>query len=198
MSQAWRGAHSFPGDDMPVTVTLNATQAGWVAEITDGERDVAFVVVQDAGGNPQLREVGKLESGDTVATEIRCLTKGIPKRNRVTEVHCFAENWTEPGILLSSDKWDAVFWTESAVKKFLYPYYHSQRLWNQELAALEQQFDADPDAIALAHLAPSRTAPLRPGVNDIGVVVPRPGSLDPSPIVTGADYLRQRQDPKER
>ena len=51
---------------------------------------------------------------------------------------------------------DAIFWTESAVDKFLFPYYASQRLFtDEEMRRLKESF-RDERVVAIWHFTPSR------------------------------------------
>ncbi|MFL5494373.1 MAG: hypothetical protein ACJ8DC_08330 [Gemmatimonadales bacterium] len=182
----------------PVSVTLNSTAVEWLAEGTDGERGVTFILVLDAHKEPQLRDVTKqLEEGDSVVTDVTYKTNSsLPEstpRKQVIEVQCTVDTWTEPGILRAADKWDALFWTESSIKKFLYPYYHSHRFWDKKMEDFEREFDTDPEAVAIAHVAPSRSNRLKPGVNTLGVVTPDPSAALPGNIISAEEYLRRRK-----
>lgn len=180
-----------------LSVTLNSTQVGWLAEGTDGERGVTLILVLDAHKQPQLRDVSKkLEDGDEIVTDVQYkTTSSLPDdtpRKRVLEVRCKVDTWKEEGILRGEDKWDALFWTESSIDKFLYPYYHSQRLWDQEMAQLQDKVNGDPEAVAIAHVAPSRSRILKPGINDLGVVTTGISAL-PGNVVSAVEYLRRRK-----
>src|SRR5262249_1502072 len=49
-------------------------------------------------------------------------------------------------------QYDAVFWTESSIEKFLLPYYQAHRLLTDEQMMTLQRACADPDVAAIAHL----------------------------------------------
>jgi hypothetical protein len=138
-----------------VVLQLTATDLAWLAETADGNRSVDFILVRDVNGKAQLRE--KLEPGDEIPTEMKVRSEPIlPSRAKIVQVTCLAEGHDlEP--LRSADAWDAVFWTESAVEKFLYPYYRSQRLWDSRMDDLKARWDSDPEAAAIAHRAPSNS-----------------------------------------
>jgi hypothetical protein len=140
-----------------VVLQLTATDIAWLAETADGTRSVDFILVKDAKGDAKLRSQDKLEPGDEVATEIKVRTeKTLPSRIPVLQVTCEVEGH-DLMPLPSDEGWDAVFWTESSVEKFLYPYYRSQRLWSATMDALKATFDTDPEAVAIAHRAPSHS-----------------------------------------
>lgn len=138
-----------------VVLQLTATDIAWLAETADGSRSVDFILVKNAKGEAKLRPQDKLEPGDEVATEIKVRTeKTLPSRIPVLQVTCEVEG--HDLMPLPADQgWDAVFWTESSVEKFLYPYYRSQRLWSSTMDQLKARFDTDPEAFAIAHRAPS-------------------------------------------
>ena len=40
----------------------------------------------------------------------------------------------------------------------MWPYYHSHRLWDADLQKLQDNYDNDPEAAAIAHQAPSKSS----------------------------------------
>jgi hypothetical protein len=152
----------------------NSTNLGWLAETSDGKREKYLLLVLDQHNMLQLRE--NLQDGDRRVVpieegedkELRVMTpKRRKERVEVEEVSC------KPKGCLSiplppGEEWDALFWTESAVEKFLYPYYHSQRLWNDEMDKVKAKFDKDDCAVAIAHRAPSHSAILPAQTLSIG------------------------------
>ena len=67
-----------------------------------------------------------------------------------------------PTVSLSSGKvrtvlkgCDAVFWRESSAEKLLWPYYHSQRLYDRKVASIRRHFKRDKSILALIHTFPS-------------------------------------------
>jgi hypothetical protein len=134
-----------------VVLHINATDFAALAETADGLRGEDLVLVRDAEQKPRLREA--LQEGDVVATEVRVWTDR-PPRKKIREVVCVPEEG-RLRTLETGSGYDAVFWSDSAVEKFLYPYYHAQRLWNADMEAVAAKFKRDMDAVAIAHLAPS-------------------------------------------
>jgi hypothetical protein len=139
---------------------LSVTDIIWLGERADSKRGVDLVLVRDKDGKPNLRETP--EPGDEVVQEITIRTpdpSGQPgfTREQIAEVICRSAEGKE-FTLLSSKEFDAVFWSESSVRKFVWPYYHSHRLWDAELQTLQDQFDGDPTAVAIAHQAPSKSS----------------------------------------
>jgi hypothetical protein len=139
---------------------LSVTDIIWLGETADSHRGVDLVLVRDKDGKPTLRE--KPEPGDEVVQEITVRTsepstqRGFT-REEIAEVICRSAEGKE-FRLKTSDEYDAVFWSESAVRKFVWPYYHSHRLWDADLQKLQDQYDGDREAVAIAHQAPSKSS----------------------------------------
>lgn len=147
----------------------DSTNLSWLAETADGNRGEPLSLVLDG---KKLDLVPKKDlQGKKELTEVHT-PKKRPNRKKVTEVVCKGENFEES--LKSSDKFDAVFWTESAVDKFLYPYYHAHRIWDDDIEKVKKEFDKEDRAVAIAHRAPS-TSKIVPSNETlrIGVVTER-------------------------
>ena len=167
----------------------NATNLSWLAETADGLRDIPLALIVDDEKNLQLikdTEPGAEKSLVTIITP-----KHRPNRIPVTEVGCRGEYEDSTGkqkvferTLPSDMDYDAVFWTESSVEKFLYPYYRAHRLWDQTMDRLQEQFENDDFAVAIAHRAPSKSSSVAPTAVEIGVV--KDGTLR---WMTVKDYL---------
>ena len=139
---------------------LSVTDIIWLGETADSHRGVDLVLVRDKDGKPTLKE--KAEPGDDVVQEITVRTADTSARpgftrEEIAEVICRSAEGKE-FRLTTADEYDAVFWSESSVRKFVWPYYHSHRLWDAELQQLQDQFDTDPMAVAIAHQAPSKSS----------------------------------------
>jgi hypothetical protein len=163
-----------------VLLDPNARDLAWLAETADGIRDKHLLLVMDEQKRLQLRREGKVLRTDTPvavvkgAKPLRIKTSPLrPSRVPVVAVTCQAENGKAaplPPVEGEGWTWDAMFWTESAVEKFLYPYYQSQRLLDdQQLKLLKKQFDAD-NAVAIAHRAPSHSSVVPAATVGIGLL----------------------------
>lgn len=121
---------------------LTARALAWIAEAADGTRDVNRVLVQNADG--KLALVDEIDAnGRPIILEIR-----TPSRKKQVR-----KDWK----LTIPKEWDALFLTESAVEKFLFPYYESQRLLNgSEMELLKGQYYNRPDVAGILHKPPSR------------------------------------------
>jgi hypothetical protein len=140
-----------------VVFSTDSTGLAWLAETADGNRDAKLVLVLDKDQKPQLRVTQ--EEGDRVVTRVEVATATkLPDRVQVEMVICKAPGFESQ--LLRQDGFDALFWTESAVEKFLYPYYRSQRLWDNRMDRLMEKFNTHKEAMAIAHQAPSRSSTL--------------------------------------
>jgi hypothetical protein len=150
-----------------VDAVTSSVDLSWLAETADGTRDQDLALVKDEAGQLQIRQPAKpgeppeLKPGDAfivpVRTEGTCAT-----REQVRNITIFSMGGGQADITGIGP--DALFWTDSAVEKFLYPYYYSQRIWSKEMDLLREQFSTDPAAIAVLHRAPStsETVPAYP------------------------------------
>lgn len=180
-----------------VVIELNATDLAWLAETADGTRVKEFTLVRDKDGKAALRT--ELQSGDKAVTGVKVRTepslqKPGAKRIPVLEVTLRPEA-CQPIGLKTDDGADAVFWTDSAIEKFLYPYYHAQRLWDEDLSRLEQAFRRDERAVAILHKAPSTSFSMGGRAGEalaIGRVLPGPSASATLRWEPLEDYLRSR------
>jgi hypothetical protein len=182
-------APAGPQDQAPqaTTRTLTATDLAWLGETADGIRKETLRLVVDKAGMPRLRRPNEHENDDREIAPVR--TDALD-RWRVDAV-VVRPNQAKQVALETDSSYDAVFWSESSVDKFVWPYYHSHRLWNDTLQAVKDTFAVDRNAVAIAHQAPSKssnvmgTAQLR-----VGVVADTGG---PVTWYTASDYLRRRR-----
>ena len=115
------------------------------AESADGTRAEILYLLQE-GDQFVVKRESEIDAGDRARCLMTFLTrKQQPRRPQphVTVVHA---SGTTP-----LDRYDAVFWTESSVEKFLWPYYHAHRIYDTDLAAFRKAFDDDPNVIAIMH-----------------------------------------------
>jgi hypothetical protein len=150
-----------------VVAVDDSRELSWAAETANGTRDRTMFLVLDRDGHLQVTETR--QNTDHELRRIRT-DSCMPNRRKVLEVSCEVDGWNDPLRLSSAEKWDAIFWTESSIEKFLYPYYHCQRLWSPLLEMLKEEFERDADAVAIAHQAPSNSRVLgRSVLSTIGV-----------------------------
>jgi hypothetical protein len=92
---------------------------------------------------------------------------------------------------------DALFWTASSIEKFMFPYYHAQRLYSQEqLCAIMALYRQDKRIFAAAHVAPSRPKIIGAAAETAAFVMEdeRDGELT---LVGFTDYLAQAEKARE-
>jgi hypothetical protein len=113
--------------DEPGTTTLNAHQLRMLADYAESLRgrdgDPIYIVPGEHGGVTALTGVDK--PADTLFTvDTFDVGSGRLKPSAVT----FSVAGQDPVQL--ADEFDAVFWSESAVEKFVLPYYASKSMWD--------------------------------------------------------------------
>jgi hypothetical protein len=141
---------------------VDARKLAWLAEEAHGLQGEELALVQPEGeGDPVLKPKEEIQATDHVL--LRVFTEGrdppmIPpdkvvlglpggKEIRVDEIY--------------GGKGDALFWSASAVEKFLFPYYSSQRLLTpQEMGRLKAEYQKA-GVVAMLHVAPSKAYALR-------------------------------------
>ena len=73
------------------------------------------------------------------------------------------------GPTTSLDGADALFWSEAAAEKFVWPYYHSQRLYKEEVSTLHNAFKETTEYVALLHTWPSHMEGMRGQLKPLGL-----------------------------
>ncbi|MDB4951878.1 MAG: hypothetical protein JWM27_4527 [Gemmatimonadetes bacterium] len=164
---------------MPDPLRLTSLQIREIAEYAESVRgiggdDVYFVAQLDDASNAVTITCEKeLPAPSPLRVVIPASTASVqPLRDPVESVTILAKGMKQPDSL---DDYDAVFWSESAVEKFLFPYYASKSQWEAAhvLAALAKVFygfvpggpaaggaASDPIPFAVAHLPRSDYVPL--------------------------------------
>jgi hypothetical protein len=111
---------------------LNAHQLRMVAEFASSRRRVGgeplyAVTVPESevvGAENKLDFVSRLAEGQVPLFEID--TREVEARPKPTEVYFVVDEVRTHNL---ADRYDAVFWSEAAVEKFVLPYYASKSLW---------------------------------------------------------------------
>lgn len=119
---------------------VKAQDLAWLAEIADGRRDQNMVL---------YRRNGRLTVGpETEATRATAVLRirTDSRKRRLERIQDLAIH----------QDWDAIFLSESAVEKFLFPYYEAQRLLPPDrMEALRLQY-YESDVLGIVHIWPSR------------------------------------------
>lgn len=134
------GKNGGGGDpkDLP---EIDARRLAWITEGADGRRDDKLVLYTE-GKQVFLGEASA--HADTAICRVRTKTR---KSQRL-----------ETRVLDIPNEVDAVFLTDSAVEKFLFPYYESQRLFKPgEMEKLKREYyDEAKNYAGILHVQPSR------------------------------------------
>ena len=120
-----------------------ARDLAWIAERADGLRDVDLVLIRDQDGKLDLVPPDQTTEKPILEVRTPSRKKQEPRKDKLP-------------LTIEKD-WDAVFLSESAVGKFLIPYYVAQRLLTQEeLDRLRVGYQSNPKVIGIVHIPPSR------------------------------------------
>jgi hypothetical protein len=138
---------------------VDSTALSWAAETADGTRDETMFLVLEDGKALKVKKESQIKNPNDPKLA-KVYTKNKQHRPKVERVLLHVEDQKKPIELPGTEAWDSVFWTESSVEKFLWPYYHAHRLWDDQMTALQKKFEQDPKAVAVAHKAPSASATL--------------------------------------
>jgi hypothetical protein len=120
-----------------------ARDLAWIAERADGLRDVNLVLIRTPDGKLDLVPAEETNAEPILEVRTPSKKKQEPRQDKLP-------------LTIEKD-WDAVFLSESAVGKFLIPYYVAQRLLTQEeLDRLRVDYQSNPKVIGIIHIPPSR------------------------------------------
>lgn len=148
--------------------TLDAHVLRRLGETADGSRDEDLVLVlrqKDEARSLEIISVKETNSDgalDEVLAHVRTRSV-IPDRIRVERV----EVTTSKATFDVCQDFDAIFWTESSVEKFVFPYYEHMRTFDESyLEGLKRDF-RDPTLgrliVAIGHRNPSRSVVIEGG-----------------------------------
>lgn len=148
--------------------SLNAAKLREYAEYADGHRDEEVVIVAYPDGSGDLET--KIETRESYArrdpsdpasgTEVLVVKTGSRVQNRPKPEVVVRAGGKEFGTEILKEA-DALFWTESSMEKFFWPYYGAMRIYQdlvEELYSYYYDPVAGPRIIAVAHVPPSRPA----------------------------------------
>ena len=138
---------------------LSYRDLAWWAETADGCRDENLVIAEVIE-NGSVRRVVK-KSDDALAKGERVVVEGIRTesivkgRSPVSRLLIEVDGETIECKAKDGTWCDSVFCSESAMEKFLFPYYHSQRLLtDDDWKRLKADF-MNPLTVAIGHVHPS-------------------------------------------
>jgi hypothetical protein len=149
---------------------LNSLQLRRIAEWASGDRDEAFEFVVDPDGKVSKKKPGEVAPPDSVTIPVWTPLRD-PDRPELIEASVQAKGAAKPVDLLNLKtkdgtplgRADSVFWTESAVEKFVIPYYASVYGWEAgaKISALLEAFEPSKSGndatqvFAMAHIPKS-------------------------------------------
>lgn len=145
----------------PAVPQINATVLHWLAEEAHGRQgNRKLILVKDAKGQPALRNEGGEEEGGVQPTDevlFEVITPPTPPQLKRPEKIVLQVPGGKEERLDLLDGCDAMFWSTSAIEKFLYPYYAAHRLLtDEEMMALKSKCRAK-NVVAILHIAPSKS-----------------------------------------
>lgn len=155
---------------MPLSLTAHDLR--WLAEEADGRRGETLHLIRD----PRTGRLRFLGAGEKLAAGAKpvlaaATDDAVPGR-AVPKVTCSVS-----GRAVSLAGADAVFWTEAAVEKFLWPYYHAHNLFDAPIQQLYRDYyAADSDIVAIAHWPPSKPTLVQDTARGVKVVVVEVGA----------------------
>ena len=151
-SSSFGSAAIEPGEtDGGSPPTIDARSLARIAEWVDGLRDQNLVVVYE-NGEWMVREEKPGDDTRAVLKSRKELDVPATQRQMKSKV-------TIRGLPLD-DGVDALFWTESSIQKFFFPYYAAHRIMTEQEYALLMAAYKKANLIAIAHVAPSQGHPL--------------------------------------
>jgi hypothetical protein len=160
--------------DAPPTTTLTANQLRWLAEKADGLRGDDEPLALVAGGELGVDIVREKDlAGREPIFDVRTPKKGdgVPGDATIQIVH----NGTVYSARTKFGECDAVFVTQSAVEKFLLPYYMRFKT-GAEVQQLQDWLFKNPLVLAGAHVSPSASVK----INENGDPETDPNQIPPA------------------
>jgi hypothetical protein len=138
---------------------LTARELRWLAEAADGKRDVSITLAQDADGTVAIVDEKAPPQGWKPLLTMRTTYDPAEQGMRTpVRIHLVRDRQE---IELGADV-DAIFLTQSAIEKFVFPYY--ARHWTlDEIAALRTSLFAPEEVVAAQHIPPSITESIESG-----------------------------------
>jgi hypothetical protein len=161
----------------------DSTRLAVLTETADGWRDEKLQLVYDTSNGLSIKRAReRLAAGETKVCDIETPSTQ-PNRTKVVSVTLETADGASHTFPVGPEGWDALFWSESSIEKFLYPYYHAQRIWNEDLETVKESFDSYPMAFAIRHKAPSALATMGIASSlEIGALGMSPSAAGQGPV----------------
>jgi hypothetical protein len=126
-----------------------------MAETFHGFKGKKLVAVHTIAGAILLKE--EAAEGDIVLFEVETPLE-VPDRLKLEKVVVKAEGCAE---FDAAAKYDSLFWTESAIEKFVFPYYVAQRVLTDEDMATLKAGIRTKEVVGLGHLPSTHESLIR-------------------------------------
>lgn len=137
-----------------MTPAVDSRAIAWWAEKAHGLQGERLGCVQRASGDLEIVPLSDVNAGEEVLFEV-FTPAHVPPMVRPEKLILKAPNGPEIP-LHDMPEYDSLFWTASAIEKFVFPYYAAQRLLTeQQMASLMADFNRA-NLVAIAHVAPSK------------------------------------------
>ena len=162
MSQHWEG----------MMITIDANQLRWLAEAADGKRGVPLVLAILESGKVDVIETAKVKSSDKVLLALETPSRGPGVQGDARVRVFWNDRIYDPSRHLAAP--DALFVTQSAIQKFLLPYYMRFKSGAQ-VQAIENKLFNTAHVKAAIHIPPSNEHPFSP-FGRVGCICPTEGS----------------------
>lgn len=135
---------------MPSTQTADSLR--WIGEAADGIRDTPCAIVWNSEDKLEVVDALKVGSQATLGVTVLTPSNGSGMHHdKPVEIVYDGKN------ILLDPKIDAIFLTQSAVEKFVLPYYTRMQTLEWTIAKRDELFK-DPNVVAAVHASPSITS----------------------------------------
>lgn len=168
---------------------ITAGELRRLAETADGARSRDLVLIWDCDTKSYAIVASELAGANPKLLDIKT-TERVPARTRVNGVQIHV-NGLEPNTL--TPEYDALFWSESSVEKFVIPYY-SRMLEQADMIELWKAH-LDEKVYAFGHVWPSRNIAVRDPRQNLGLAVrdESPGVAPKVKWTTFTDWIAGRR-----
>jgi hypothetical protein len=169
------------------TYQITSNRLAWFVEGAHGQQHKTMYIVDDGSGELVMTDVDpRPEKEPLLEVTTTCERKELQAPKQVV---IELQSGQTRKLLNDPDypKCDALFWSASSIEKFLFPYYHSHRLYSHaEICGLMSQYRANSKLVAAVHVAPSRPGSIN-GLNTAGFFLEDGKDME---FVSFAEFLR--------
>jgi hypothetical protein len=169
------------------TYQISSNMLAWFAEGAHGQQQKTMYIVEDESGELVMTDVDPRPAKEPLLEVFTKCERGKLKAPKQVVIEL--ESGKTRNLLDDPEypKCDALFWSASSIEKFLFPYYHSHRLYGHaEICALMSQYRANSELVAAVHVAPSRPGSIN-GLDTAGFFVEDGKGME---FVSFTEFLR--------